>query len=428
MERLELLFACFYVLELTLKIANHRLYFFCNREAHWNIFDFTLASFSVIEYVLVAVFGKADDNSDGSDETSGMSLGFLRIVRLLKIAKVLRVFRTLRFLTELRLMMDCCLGSFLSVFWALMMILFVLYVFALLIVQGLTAFMLGAETKDEQWLVSVHARFGTVGRTVLTLFQCTTAGVDWEEAYSALAPSGWVLPAVFLVFMCLFTISVWNIVTSIFVEKAMMLAQPDMEGKIFAQQLRDSRDCEALGAMFSRFADEDGKLDFSTIEEAAEDAKFRAELLVRGIDIMNVQVFCQMLSQVDREPGASGRVEAQKLASACIRMRGYASSIDLHSLQFESKQMDFRIVGALDRLADQLSELELNMKRINHGGAIGNSAAQNGAHNLYSAALSAKGEVQTSHKNLRSWRRPQHRETQIKTVAVQPSPDVRSQN
>eukprot|EP00438_Fugacium_kawagutii_P004611 Skav229002 [mRNA] locus=scaffold127:334407:334853:+ [translate_table: standard] len=122
---IELLLASFYVIELALKLLVHRLYFFCNDEMAWNIFDFILVVFTVVENILV--FG------------SGVNLGFLRLLRLCKIVKILRVFRTLRFFSELRLMLDCVLGSLKNCFWCLMMLLFVVYLFALLLQQGLSS-------------------------------------------------------------------------------------------------------------------------------------------------------------------------------------------------------------------------------------------------------------------------------------------------
>eukprot|EP00434_Breviolum_minutum_P023083 symbB.v1.2.020368.t1/scaffold1709.1/size105151/2 len=330
-QNMELALALFYVLELILKLSVNRLYFFVNEDALWNCFDFCLVLFSIIEYAVMLhlEFSNADEGTGG-----GMNVGFLRMFRLCKIAKVLRVFRTLRFFTELRLMMDCVLGSFINVFWCLAMIVFVLYVFSLLIVQGLTEYLVSVEHLDEVYKTKYMKFFGSVGNATITLFQATTAGIDWSEAFDVLRVSG-VFPSLcFLTYVIIFTISVWNIVTSTFVEKAMKLAQPDLESMIHEKNIKDAKDAGDLSRLFLPFTskNEEGEdvISFEQIRAAAEQPRFRQDLTVRGVDIKNVEIFFKMLSAVNE-----GGVNLQTLVSACVRMKGVATSIDLQSVSFE---------------------------------------------------------------------------------------------
>jgi len=110
----ELGFVIFYLVELLLQLAVHRLYFFGNAEMAWNIFDTFLVLFSIVELMLAYV---------GGQSVGGLNLSFMRAMRLFKVAKVLRVFRTFRFFTELRLIASwdpssasfgacCCFFSF----------------------------------------------------------------------------------------------------------------------------------------------------------------------------------------------------------------------------------------------------------------------------------------------------------------------------
>ncbi|CAE7472954.1 SCN11A [Symbiodinium natans] len=226
------------------------LYFFINDDMRWNLFDLSLVCLSLVEVTSSFIL-----LSKGASR-EGMNLTFLRLLRLCKIAKVLRVLRTLRFFRELRLMLDCVLGSVINAIWCVAMLFFVIFIFALLMVQGLADYLgqysreFGPESLNEDFVGDIMLWYGSVSRTILTLFQSTTSGIDWRDCYLPLEQSSELVAGMFLVFVGLFTISVWNIVTSTFVEKALKLAQPDLESLVMEHHLKDVQDAQALIDLF----------------------------------------------------------------------------------------------------------------------------------------------------------------------------------
>lgn len=362
METTDRILDGYYVIEMVLKLSVHRLYFFVNSEAGWNIFDLSLVAFSAVEN-LTRILASVQ-LEDGTNKQS-LSLGFLRIFRICKLAKVLRVFRTLRFFSEMRLMMDCIIGSFTNLFWCLAMMLFVMYVFALIIVQGLAGFLIVSQAEGEGLQKSyeddVFEYFGSVGTAIVTLFQSTTSGVDWRDAFMLLVVSGWELPVVFVVFICIFTISVWNIVTSTFVEKAMKLAKPDMDGLVLEQNVQAAKESAELEQLFRPFATEteDGSLEIclKELQVAITQSRFRSALFVRGIDIKNLEVFFEMLSSLSEDGG----VDLRTLVNACVRMKGFATSIDLQSLGFESKRMHLHLASLSEANEAALQEIKATL-------------------------------------------------------------------
>lgn len=352
---IELGFACFYAVEILLKLAVHRLYFFINDDMRWNIFDLALVIFSGVEitssFILVSE-GVANE---------GMNLTFLRLLRLCKIAKVLRVLRTLRFFRELRLMLDCVLGSVLNAIWCIAMLFFVMFIFSLLLVQGLADYLgqyardNGAQSLEDPHVGDIMLLYGSVGRTLLTLFQSTTSGIDWRDCYLPLEQSSGLLSAVFLLFVSLFTISVWNIVTSTFVEKALKLAQPDLESLVMEHHLKDVQDAQALLELFcSRLCCTDSSsITYGQFKLLTEQHHFRSYLSARGIDIKNVEVFFRMLATAS----GNSEVELKVLANALVRMKGFATSIDLQTLSFETKI-------TLSKQAKSIKEVGRYLRRI----------------------------------------------------------------
>jgi len=83
MVSIELGFMGVWIFELLLKLAVHRLYFFCNTEMGWNIADTFLVVFSMVD-LAVMLLDRADDN------TSSVNLSIMRLIRMFKFVKVLR--------------------------------------------------------------------------------------------------------------------------------------------------------------------------------------------------------------------------------------------------------------------------------------------------------------------------------------------------
>jgi hypothetical protein len=172
----------------------HRLYFFTNKDKVWNWFDCFLVTLSLMDFVVTMILG-----------TGGGNVSFMRILRLMKLSKILRAFRTLKFFKELAVMMDSFRRSFVTLFWSLVMIGFVLFVFALIFLQGL-ADTINAEHEDmsEEDKEGVLKKFGSMRLSVLSLYQAVTGGDDWGLTYQIVMVAGPFYGGVFLLFTFFF--------------------------------------------------------------------------------------------------------------------------------------------------------------------------------------------------------------------------------
>lgn len=350
----DLVLSSCYVLEVGLKLVVHRGFFFWNSEWAWNGFDFLLVLFSIVENLLASEVLFASQRS-----SDPVNLGFLRLLRLCKIVKILRIFRTLRVFSELRLMLDCVLGSLLNCMWCIVMLIFVMYIFALLVQQTLVGFLQeeGDERTPEE-IGLLYQYFGSVQITLITLFQAITSGVDWHVPYEVLLISGSILPAALVFYVAFVFISVWNIVTSTFVEKALKLAQPDIDLLVVEQQLRDFEDTQMLAQLFADMlqTDEEGehKVGLKEFQNLLETYQFRSYLQTRGIDIKNAETFFKMLVELQGEP----TIDAITFANACVRMKGAATSIDLQTVMFTTHLMNKEQRRAFQFMYNRLQKIE----------------------------------------------------------------------
>merc|ERR1711920_1215711 len=136
------------------------------------------------------------------------------------------------------------------------------------------------------------------------------------------------------------------------------------------QAMKDCQDAEELHSIF--LSGEDGTHDkdapkMISLEDfysKMQHEKFRAYLQVRGIDIKNAEVFYNMLRTVSGDD----EVDVKTLVSACLRMKGLATSIDLHSLSFETKLLSRKQAAFWRECSTRLTKIEEITARVLHCG------------------------------------------------------------
>merc|ERR1712228_1017213 len=104
---------------------------------------------------------------------------------------------------------------------------------------------------------AIQDNFGSVLTSMMALFQCMTGGEVWGPVYRLVSRSGPIYSSIFIFFITFMVFALFNIVTSIFVDKAMNLASSDIE---YARLLRAREDMSAARKLVDLFEafDEDG--------------------------------------------------------------------------------------------------------------------------------------------------------------------------
>jgi len=323
-------FLCWFVLELLLKFAVHRLYFFVGPDAGWNMFDLALVAMSTIETIAMSV--------EGDSGSSGMT--FLRVLRVCKVVKVLRTIRLLRFIKDLRLMLECMIRSVLSIFWSLLLILFMIGFFSILFVHNMATWIIeSGESLDSEAVRVIVGRFGSVQRALMLLIKVSFSGMDWGGVYDDILHTGPLNCVLFLLFILMFQLAFLNIITSVFIEKAMQISQPDMNELMREQQARDLAQARQLFEVVEKYLDVnlDGKVTQAQFKAAMKDrvngASLKTAFEVRGVPINDAEAFFSTLT-TDGEDG----VPIELFVAGCLKMKGYAMSSDLQTLIVDAQR------------------------------------------------------------------------------------------
>merc|ERR1712032_309267 len=141
-------------------------------------------------------------------------------------------------------------------------------VFAMCFLQHVTAYRLDHPDiciEDQEYCEAVSQHFSSVQATMVALFQASTGGREWSEIYNIVGRSGLVPQTQFIAFVI--------IITSLFVDRAMTLAQPDHEEKILRRKEEDHQIHMDLKELFKHIdTDDDGYVTAADVDVIKHDS------------------------------------------------------------------------------------------------------------------------------------------------------------
>lgn len=326
MHVIEFAFIFYYMIEIFLRLCVHRCYFFWNEEWGWNIFDIIIVVLGVWELLLQM-----------DQKHLSINVTFLRISRVLRVAKILRIFKTFRFLQELQVMMSCVLGSMLSLLWACTFLLILLMISSLVLVQSMTNYRIDhPECQDTKECQDIRLWFGSVHSAMVSLFQCTTGGMDWGDVYSRVELAGGTTPLFFISYIIFFNFAFFNIITSIFVDKAMKLAKPDDECLAKERTIEERELTQRLGELFEDVDDDgNGVISVEEIKSASQKAKVFHRFELLGITLRDVETFFSTLTAMTDD----GKLSKDTFVEGCLRMKGPASSLVAQAILLQVQEL-----------------------------------------------------------------------------------------
>lgn len=335
---LEAVFCVLFILDILMRAIPERRSLLNGRDLGWTIFDCVVVLMMFIEQVMYRL-------SQMSSPLFRMSV--LRVFRLIRIVRVWRIMRVLKFVRELRIIASSLLNSFKSLVWAMAVLSVLFYVIGIMFVQGV------AEHCSEHVCSSDEKEaienFGTLSRSILTLFQAMTGGVSWGEPYESIAMLGVSYKATFLVFISFSILAVANIVTAVFVEGVMQSAQHDREVLVQEQMRNDLVYLERVRFIFDELdKDADGSITFEELMQAVKDHRVVDYFNAYTLDITDVQVLFVLLDHDQK-----GVIDIDEFLLGCIRLKGEAKCLDMARLQYDCEW----IVHSLEVLIASVTKL-----------------------------------------------------------------------
>jgi len=342
----DIFFASFYVIELLSRLQVHRLYFFCGPNMSWNLFDFTLVAINTGEHI-VSWTGQ-----------NTRSLVVARAIRLLKVGKVLRAVRLMYFLTELRLMVMCLLGSFWSLIWSFVVLFFVALIFAIILVQDISNRLKEGPPIDKTDVSKIYGAFGSVEKAVFTLFLDISGGQDWNDTYNIVQHGSIFAHGAYISYILIMWLSVTNIISSMFIERALKLARPEVEEKMLETCKDDLEAIQELKTLFQAMDLDDSKvLTTEEFHSSLNDVRIQSYFELRGISMSQADTLFGLLT---KQVGIDS-IDIDTFVTGCLRMKGYATNIDVIALHHQSQIISDRIGSYADQHQQDMQGLNDNL-------------------------------------------------------------------
>merc|ERR1719330_2216491 len=169
---------------------------------------------------------------------------------------------------------------------------------------------------------------------MLTTFQSTTGGVNWSDTFATLQMTGIFNSTLFVLHLFFFIFALSNVVTSIFVDKALKLAKPDLDWMMFEKQRSEAIATKELRLLAQELdTTKKGRISRKELMTMAEDSRVRHLFQLYDIDIADVDLFYQMMAEIV----GSSELDIEIFIAACMKMKGNASSADVQMLIYQTK-------------------------------------------------------------------------------------------
>jgi len=331
----DVIFAALFVLELVVRLCVMKWNFVFGPDWRWNLFD-TLIVFTTLLDLMASFF----------------KLAFMRSIRAFRAVRAARIIRTVKFVRELRLMVASIICSLVSLVWAFILLAFVLYLFSVVIMQGLEGhFQQEAAGADED----VVRYFGSLTMSMLSLFMAISGGCDWNELLEPLRGiSEWYI-LIFVFYVTFVVFGVMNILTAIFVESANKIAEIDRDLVIQDEIQSNNSTMNSIRRILyaaSASAESAGTITREELEERLQDPQTLAHLKILGLDVSETRGLFQLLD-IDEQ----AVVSIEEFVLSMMRLKGNAKGVDLATVMYENKRITVRLTAFMRYVEDYFKQL-----------------------------------------------------------------------
>jgi len=179
---------------------------------------------------------------------------------------------------------------------------------------------------------------------MLSLYQVVSDGLHWSELVKPLEGvcSPW-LALLFALYMSFALFALLNVVTGVFVESALRIAEEDKKEALMTQMSR-----------FFRDADEDGSGTINYDEFQAHLQRPEMDIFLKAVDL-NREEARDLFHLLDSEE--TGEIDAEDIVAGCIRLHGFAKAIELAAFMHEYRRSMKRFNAHADLVERSLAWL-----------------------------------------------------------------------
>eukprot|EP00746_Dinoflagellata_sp_MGD_P166159 gnl/MRDRNA2_/MRDRNA2_95871_c0_seq1.p1 gnl/MRDRNA2_/MRDRNA2_95871_c0~~gnl/MRDRNA2_/MRDRNA2_95871_c0_seq1.p1 ORF type:complete len:602 (+),score=119.71 gnl/MRDRNA2_/MRDRNA2_95871_c0_seq1:112-1917(+) len=289
---------------------------------------------------------------------AGVESAFVRrfqVIRVLRLIRVVRAVRTIPFFAVLWTLIGGLIDSFNTLFWTFVMIVSVLWTFAIFAVYWIGR---APEFEDDP---EAQMLFGDVVKTLLTLFQIVTLD-SWTAIARPLMKKSGVIVPFFLVVIAVVTFVLMNLITAVIVEHAFNQAKEDEELVAHHLKLEQEAEIAELGEIFKEIdLDGSGFLDKEEYEQAVMyNPRIKAKIQILE---MSQQ---ELLDLWDLFAGVDGELAVEEFERGMRSIRGEARAKETFTCVRRLHRVNKRMSMLSQTIGNVQAEADLVHQEFTH--------------------------------------------------------------
>jgi len=373
-------FFILFTFEMAFRIFAEQAQFCTGPSKFWNLFEMVCLASMAMEQMPV----------EDSKHMLG-NVATLRLFRLLRIFRAARAVRLLQYLKALRLMLYSVVSCIVSMFWAVMLLLMIICLYALYLEDTSLAYlretqemlepgseynMTGTELKQAQQVFDetvsdLGDSWNGMAFAVCSLVYSISGGADWGD----LAKPFWTIKGgagvSYMAFVILTIFGLLNILVGIFVQEAEELSKWDKDFVVdgFIQKKKDKE--QEISDLFDTMdTEENGVLSLKELSDALEIDAIAAQFAHIQVDVDKVTVLFHVLD-VD----GNGKISREEFIQGVAKLHGNANATDVADLLIEEQKMNLK----MDALKEYISHLFSDLQdKLDSGSHIGGRQSRDG--------------------------------------------------
>jgi len=349
---LQMLFTLCFMVELLVRwAAEGFLDFWKTSDLVWNLLDLTCVVIGFVDLTAETVL-----LATGSDDKTPLR-GFtvIRVLRVVRIVRVVRVIRIMRFFRDLRMMIFSTVNSLKSVVWIILFLFVLFYMFGIAFTSAIVSQLDTLEARNATENIALQQYFGTLDKSILTLYMAMSGGQNWGVYYETLAMmSGGEFWCVLYILYITFSIfAVVNIVTGVFVDTALQSSKNDRE-VVVQEELDQKQDyLSQLRELFQAIDENSsGRITREVLEQAFKHETILAFFTSLKIDVPDATTLFDLL-----DFDQSGSIDLEEFLHGCYHLHGEASNLEAKMMQAEVRFMKENLLNLVEDMHNMRSQM-----------------------------------------------------------------------
>jgi len=205
-------------------------------------------------------------------------------------------------------------------------------------------------TSDNTTITALDTKFGSVYRTMASLFEGVSGGNDWggiAEEMRSVSEELYVCFALYVVFI---TLGVLNIVTGFFVDGTMQANVNAREEMLKQAQARKNAMVQLIGELFTRMdANHSGTLSYEELEAHLHEESLQEYFCVLEMQPEEAKDLFSLLDVRN-----TCEISINEFTNGCLKVMGAPKNLDICTCLYQSK----RLMIVLENIASKIGVLQ----------------------------------------------------------------------